>query len=88
MKLVKIVKVKNTLGLHIRPATAIVKLLKPFQSLVFFTYKEEMINARSIMSILKLMVKKNTQITITAEGEDAQDTMKALQKAFDKCFKE
>ncbi len=88
MKLVKYVKVKNTLGLHIRPASAIVKLLKSFQAAVFFTYKQETVNARSIMSILKLMAKKNAQITITAEGEDATETVKALQKAFERCFKE
>ena len=78
MKIVRKVKVKNSLGLHTRPAAAIVKLLQPRKSSVFFTYKNETINARSIMSILMLAAKKNSQIDITVEGEDAELTMQHL----------
>ena len=88
MKLVRKIKVKNDLGLHIRPAAAIVKILQASKSSVFFIYKDDIINARSIMSILTLVAKKNTKITITVEGEDAIDTMKALIDGFNKCFGE
>lgn len=88
MKIVRKVKVKNSLGLHTRPAAAIVKLLQPRKSSVFFTYKEETINARSIMSILMLAAKKNAQITVTIEGEDAALTMEQLSAAFEKEFGE
>lgn len=79
---------KNPLGLHTRPAAAIVKILQPLKSSVFFTYKNETINARSIMSILMLAAKKNSQIEITAEGEDAEIAMKLMVKAFDEQFGE
>jgi len=88
MKLVRKVKVKNPLGLHTRPAAAIVRLLQPRKSSVFFTYKEETINARSIMSILMLAAKKNSQIVVTIEGEDAELTMEHLVRAFDQEFGE
>jgi phosphocarrier protein HPr len=88
MKLVRKVKVKNSLGLHTRPAASIVKLLQPKKSSVFFTYKEETINARSIMSILMLAAKKNSQITVTIEGEDAEITMELLVRAFEQEFGE
>lgn len=88
MKLVRKVKVKNSLGLHTRPAAAIVKLLQPRKSSVLFTYREETINARSIMSILMLAAKKNSQITITIEGDDAESTMDYLVRAFDEEFGE
>jgi phosphocarrier protein HPr len=88
VKLVCKVKVKNPLGLHTRPAAAIVKLLQPRKASVFFTYKTETINARSIMSILMLAAKKNTQITITVEGVDAEATMNQLVLAFDQEFGE
>ncbi len=88
MKLVRKIKVKNNLGLHTRPAAAIVKLLQPRKSSVFFTYKDETINARSIMSILMLAAKKNSQITITIEGDDAESTMDHLVRAFDEEFGE
>ncbi len=82
------VKVKNPLGLHTRPAAAIVKILQPLKSSVYFTYKNETINARSIMSILMLAAKKNSQIEITAEGEDAEIALKLMVKAFDEQFGE
>jgi phosphocarrier protein HPr len=88
VKIVRQVKVKNELGLHIRPAATIVKMLQPSRSIVSFTCNNETINARSIMSILTLVAKKNTKITITVEGEDAKDTMKNLIEAFDVCFGE
>ena len=82
------VKVKNNLGLHTRPAATIVKLLQPLKSSVSFTYKEETINARSIMSILMLAAKKNAQITITIEGVDAELAMRKLTAAFEEEFGE
>ena len=88
MKIVRRVKVKNDLGLHIRPAATIVKILQSCRSSVLFTYNDETINARSIMSILTLVAKKNAKITITIEGEDAKDTMKNLVDAFNICFGE
>lgn len=88
MKLTCKVKVKNALGLHTRPAAAIVKLLQPRKSSVHFIYKNETINARSIMSILILAAKKNTQLEIVVEGEDAEVTMAQLVAAFDQEFGE
>jgi phosphocarrier protein len=82
------VKVKNALGLHTRPAAAIVRLLQPHKASVLFTYRDETINARSIMSILMLAAKKNSQITITIEGEDAEPTMNRLIQAFEEEFGE
>ena len=60
MKLVHKIKVKNALGIHTRPAAMIVKLLHPRKSTVHFTYKNETINARSIISIFILPPQKNT----------------------------
>ena len=82
------VKVKNPLGLHTRPAAAIVKMLQPLKSSVFFTYKNETINARSIMSILMLAARKNSQIMITIEGDDAESTMRLIMRAFEEQFGE
>lgn len=88
MKVVRKIKVKNALGLHTRPAAAIVKLLQLQKASVSFTYKDETINARSIMSILMLAAKKNTQLTVTVEGEDAEVTMDRLSAAFEQEFGE
>lgn len=88
MKLVRKVRVKNALGLHTRPATCIVKLLQNYKSDVNFVYKRESINAKSILSILMLAAGKNSQITVTIEGEDAQEVMELLTIAFETSFGE
>lgn len=87
-ELVAKVKVKNSMGLHTRPATAIVKLLQGCKSNVFFTYRKETINAKSILSILMLAARKNTNITISVTGEDAQETLDKLTAAFEAKFGE
>lgn len=78
MKLVRKVQVKNRMGLHTRPATTIVKLLQNCKCDVFFTHKQETINAKSILSILMLAARKNSRITIIVHGEDANSTMENL----------
>lgn len=82
------VKVKNTLGLHARPATVIAKLLQDSKSQVKIAYKEQIIDARSIISILMLAIKKNGQVTLTAEGDDAEEIMSKLVEAFENQFGE
>lgn len=88
VKLTCKVKVKNPLGLHTRPAAAIVKMLQPLKSSVYFTYKNETVNARSIMSILMLAARKNSQIVISIEGEDAEAAMRLMMRAFEEQFGE
>ena len=88
MKLVKTVKVRNDLGLHIRPAATIVKLLQTTKCMVFFTYKKDTVNAKSIMSILMLAAKKNSSITITVEGHEAKKFMTKLVDCFENGFGE
>jgi len=82
------VRVKNCLGLHTRPASSIVKLLQGCKSDVSFTYKRETVNARSILGILTLAVGMNSQLTITVEGVDAEETMRKLVNAFENRFEE
>ena len=88
MKLVKKVRVKNNLGIHTRPATSIVKLLQGTKSDVLFTYRRDTVNAKSILSILMLAIHKNANVTITVDGEDAEETMEKLLNAFENRFGE
>lgn len=87
-KLICKVQVKNRLGLHTRPATTIVKLLQGCKSDVFFTHRHNTINAKSILSILMLAARRNSKITISVEGEDADTTMGKLIEAFENQFGE
>lgn len=88
MKLSSKVKVKNNMGLHTRPATEIVKMLQGVKSEVSFTYKNETVNAKSILSILMLALKKNATLLVTVEGFDAEETLEKLILAFETQFGE
>ncbi len=88
MKLAETIQVKNKQGLHIRPAALIVKVLQNCKSKVFFTYKKSSVNARSIMSILTLVAKKNAKIDVFIEGPDAKRTMQKLKDVFTLEFKD
>lgn len=88
MRLVSKVKVKNKMGLHTRPATEIVKLLQHTKSDVLFSYRDETVNAKSILNLLTLAAGKNSNITIIVDGEDAVATMNNLVAAFDNQFGE
>jgi len=88
MKLTQKVKVTNAMGLHTRPATAIVKMLQGVKSHVQFTYKTITINAKSILSILMLAARKHTVLTVTVEGIDAEQVMQKLVQGFQEGFGE
>lgn len=82
------VRVTNDLGLHTRPATVIVRMLQHVRCDCSFTHKKETINAKSILSILMLAARKNSVITITCTGVDAQETLDKLVEAFKTNFGE
>ena len=79
---------RNKLGLHVRPATQIAKILQKRKAKVTLTYKGQSVNARSIMSIMILAAPKNAQLKIEVEGSDARLTLEELLSAFTKKFGE
>lgn len=78
----------NELGLHVRPATMIAKLLQGISSSVSFTYRNETVNAKSILSLLMLAAEKDALIMVTVEGEDAEEAMRRVVGAFEARFGE
>ncbi len=78
----KTVKVKNCLGLHARPAAVIAKILQGYSSSVSISYRDQIVDARSIMNLLMLAVKKNSTIELIAEGNDAKEAIETLLAAF------
>lgn len=88
MKLSREIRVKNRFGLHARPAGLIVKLLQGSASTVEFTYKDNTVNARSIMGLLTLGAGNNACIRVDIDGEDAEATLQQLIEVFERQFGE
>jgi len=74
-----VVKIQNLKGLHARATAAFVKVAEQFQSQISVEKDGEMpVSGKSIMGLLMLAVPLGEDIKITAEGEDAEQAIKAL----------
>lgn len=82
------VVVKNRAGIHARPAALIVQTASKFQSKIMFIKENEEINAKSIMGIITLGAGYNTEILVTAQGNDEVEAVEALAQLFERRFEE
>lgn len=65
-------------GLHARPATSLINLIKETNHQVAFQSGEKKVNAASILSILSLGLKKGSEVTITVEGDNEELTLEKI----------
>ena len=72
--------VTNEVGLHARPASVFVQTAAKFSSEIEVTYGEKTVNAKSILAVLTLGAHKDAEIVVKAEGDDAEDALKALEE--------
>lgn len=79
---------KNETGLHARPASELVKIANKFKSNIEIKVGEKIANAKSILAIMSLGIKTNTNIEIECEGEDEEIALKEIVEAFNNKFGE
>lgn len=72
------VQVPNRLGMHARPSAEFVKLAGGFSSSILVTRNDMRVNGKSIMGVLMLAAEKGSSLTITADGDDAEEAVEAL----------
>jgi len=73
------VTIHHKVGLHARPAAMFVQTAAKYSSDIEVTHGETTANAKSILGILTLGAHQDAEITIKAEGEDADEALKALE---------
>jgi len=66
----KEVIVKNSTGLHARPATLLVKKASSFKSEISIEYNGKNANVKSLIGVLSLGVTKDAKVLVTASGDD------------------
>jgi phosphocarrier protein HPr len=74
----KTFKVTADSGIHARPATQLVNKAGQFSSDITLQYKEKSVNLKSIMGVMSLGIPSGVEITIAAEGNDAEEAIAAL----------
>lgn len=78
--------VPNANGLHTRPSSVLVKLVKEFKSKVTVANldgKAEPVSATSLMKIVALGAKKGSRLQFIAVGDDAAQALDAIGKAIE-----
>jgi phosphocarrier protein HPr len=71
--------IENRNGLHARPAALFVKTSSKFRAEVWVEKDGEKVNGKSIMGLMMLAAGKGSVLRVTAQGEDAEGVLKALE---------
>ena len=72
------VLVTNPNGLHMRPSAQFVQLAEKFQSTVIVRTDGREANGKSIWDLMGLAAEEGTELTLEADGPDANDALEAL----------
>ena len=77
--------IKDELGIHARPAGILVKAIAKKTSDIKIKKAGDAreVNAKSIMAVMSLGVKKGNEVIITAEGEDEEEAIAEIQKVLE-----
>ncbi len=82
------VQVPNAAGMHARPSAEFVKLAGSFASSIQVSRNDLEVNAKSIMGVLMLAAEQGSELTIAAEGADADRAVEALARLVRRGFDE
>ena len=74
---------QNETGLHARPAGELAKLAATFTCNINVSANGKTASAKSILGIMSLGIKTNTEIEIECDGEDEDKAMEEILKAFE-----
>ena len=82
------VEIVNRAGMHARPAAEFVKVAGRFRSEITVAKDGLAVNGKSIMGVLMLAAGQGSRLRLSAEGEDAEDAVQALEDLVSSGFDE
>jgi len=80
--------IQNKLGIHARPAAQFVKTASGFACEIRVEKDGEEVDGKSIMGLMMLAAGHGSAITVTAEGEDADGALDAIEALVARRFEE
>jgi len=80
------VTIKNSVGLHARPATFFIQKANSFKSSIWVEKEDCRVNAKSLLGVLSLGIVEGMTITLIADGNDEALAVEALVDLVDSGF--
>ena len=72
------VTVRNSKGLHARPATFFIQKANSYKCSIWVEKEDCRVNAKSLLGILSLGISQGTTINLIADGADEADAVAGL----------
>ena len=82
------VTIKNSLGLHARPATFFIQKANSYKCSIWVEKEDCRVNAKSLLGVLSLGISQGADITLIADGADEADAVNGLATLVDGEFNE
>ncbi len=82
------VVIRNTQGLHARPATFFIQKANSFKSSIWVEKEDRRVNAKSLLGVLSLGITSGMTITLIADGQDEELALQGLITLIDTGFAE
>lgn len=72
------IEIVNPYGIHARPASEFVRVAGKFDAEVMLGKDGVWVNGKSIMGVMTLAAECGSEVTVRAEGDDAEQAVEAL----------
>ena len=79
----KPITINLSTGLEARPVAQLVQVASQFNSEIYVEIGKKRVNAKSIMAVMSLGVKKGNEVIITADGADEEEAIAEIQKVLE-----
>ncbi len=70
--------IKDSLGLHLRPASELCTLAMDFECKITLRFREKEYNVKSLLSVLSACVQSGDEIVLEFDGPDAQEAYERI----------
>ena len=80
------VTIKNSVGLHARPATFFIQKANSYKSSIWVEKEDCRVNAKSLLGVLSLGIVEGMTITLIADGNDEVAAVDGLVALVDSGF--
>ena len=77
------ITIKNSVGLHTRPATFFIQKANSYKSSIWVEKGDCRVNAKSLLGVLSLGIEKGTEVTFIADGSDEAEAINGLCELID-----